>query len=218
MYNNQQKFSYESDVRWLVEQARPYYFSIIFILIILGFYNLAFFYSLAALSLVWDVDELDRIDEDERRRKNELDNPAFIQRVVNLEIMIDYLESVSLELYSFNNLEYFNEYFNNLDNFLGLLSINNSFINEFKKDDIFINFKDNLIKLDEDQISKVITSRSDKEFIIKKKLFKLKKKSLSVSDPKMRAVLKSRMKKLIELSSNLEYELLQYKISIDHII
>lgn len=229
MFNDsKEKFSYESDVRWLVEQARPYYYSIIFILIILGFYNIALFYSLAAISLVWDVDEVDRIDDDERRREKEIKDPTYVQRVVNLEILVDYLESVSLESQNFDDFEYFHQYLNILDSNLGFY-LNDYYLYQYENkcnnnnnDNIIIDyafdFKNKIIKFDEENISKAILIRSKKDYLIKERLFQMKKKCRSVKDPHKRIVLKARMKKLMELSSDLEYELLQYKISIDLII
>lgn len=220
MSNSKEKFSYESDVRWLVEQARPYYYSIIIILVILGFYNLALFYLLAAVSLIWDVDELDRIDDEERKRKKEIDNPIFIQRVVNLEIMVDYLESASLESHNFDDSEYFYNFFYNLDENLEFYLNSYSFYqcNDRGENEVIFDFKNKIIKIDEENITKAVLSRSKREDFIKGKLFQLKKKCLSIKDPNKRAVLKARMKKMIKLSSDLEYELLQYKVSIDHII
>lgn len=134
--------------------------------------------------------------------------------------MVDYLESVSLESKNFNDSEYFLDFFFALNNYLGVFFLNydNILENNYSKDNILIDFKNNIIKFDEEKISKAFLLRSDKEDLIKKKLFQLKRKCLSIKDLQKRAILKARMKKLMELSSNLEFELLQYKISVDLII
>lgn len=216
MVTDDGKFSYDSDVLWLVEQARPYYFSVILILIYFEFYGLAAFYMIFGLSLIWEVDEVDRIEEDLREETVYASQGAF-HRVVNLEIMLDYLENVVLDP-SFSSYDpIFDDYFEYLDHVHGGAkdSFNLFTLNEVIEGTPFSGFdKQRLVKMD----AKIETATQYREFhfdVIKEKLMDFKVRALSSSNPATRALVKARMKKLTELADKFEYDLLVYKISVE---
>lgn len=200
------KFSYDSDVSWLIERSRFYYYAIILILICLKFYLFALLYAIFATTLIWEVDELDRIDYemDIRGRKSK-------HSVINLNIMIDYLESVLPIPELSVNLNEVNEFFSQLDE-----SLNNRYF-------IFTDFDNNiksikyikkgLVKLD-DKTDEASLFREKNYELIKSELMNFKSKILSTSDIKKRNLIKKRIKKLLELSKELEDNLFRFKISV----
>lgn len=214
MVTDDGKFSYESDVLWLVEQARPYYYSIILILVYFEFFGLALFYALAALSLIWEVDEVDRIEED-LNHETLYASQGVHHRVVNLEIMLDYLENVVMDPHFSNNDPLFTDYFDYLDSYLIIKNIPNIFILEQAVPYTQTAFdKQKLVKMD----AKIETATQYREFnfdVIKEKLMEFKVKTLTSSHPKTRALVNARMKKLVELTKQFEYDLLVYKISVE---
>jgi len=113
MLNHDGNFSYDSDVRWLAEQARPYYYGIILVLVFFNCYILALFYALAALTLIWEVDEVDRIDQDLDAISENSD--VGLDILVSLEIMMDYLENLTVDPFFSNNQEMFIDYFKNIE-------------------------------------------------------------------------------------------------------
>lgn len=214
MVTDDGKFSYESDVLWLVEQARPYYYSIILILIYFEFYTLALSYAVAALSLIWEIDEVDRIEEDLKQDKRKL-SQSGIHRVVDLEIMLDYLENVVLDPHFSNNDPLFTDYFNYLDSHLFLNNVPNLFTFEQTIPSTFTAFdKQKLVKMD-DKIEKATQYREFNFDVIKDKLMEFKVKTLTTSNPATKHIVKARMKKLLELADKFEYDLLVYKISVE---
>lgn len=214
MVTDDGKFSYESDVLWLVEQARPYYYSIILILIYFDFYTLALAYAVAALSLIWEIDEVDRIEEDFRQDKRNFAQGG-IHRVVDLEIMLDYLENVVLDPHFSNNDPLFTDYFDYLDSYLISNNVPNLFTFEQTVLLTYTAFdKQKLVKMD-DKIDKAVNYRELNFDILKDKLMEFKVKTLTTSNPAKRHLVKARMKKLLELADNFEYDLLVYKISVE---
>ena len=214
MVTDDGEFSYESDVLWLVEQARPYYYSIILILIYFEFYTLALTYAIAALSLIWEVDEVDRIEEDFWIDKRRL-STAGVHRIVDVEIMLDYLENVVEDELFPNNDPLFIEYFNHLDSYFILDNLPNLFIFEETRLQIYTTFdKQKIVKMD-DKIDKAVNYREWNSDVLKEKLMEFKVKTITTSNPAVKKLVQARMKKLLELADKFEYDLLVYKISVE---
>jgi len=214
MLNHDGNFSYDSDVRWLAEQARPYYYGIIFLLIFLDLYSLALFYALAALMLIWEVDEVDKIDDELDELSREDSDPGGF-RLVNLEIMMDYLENFSVDPYFSNADALFSEFFTDLNQNLLYINDPNFFLFDaevFDNNKIFDNKK--IVKMD-NLIDKAVLYRESNYDVLKTKLMEFKAEILSTSNPAIKAKVKARMKKLLQLSDEFDEELLLYKISIE---
>jgi len=214
MLNHDGNFSYDSDVRWLAEQARPYYYGIILVLIFFNCYNLALFYALAALTLIWEVDEVDRIDEDLEALSRESADMG-INTLVNLEIMMDYLENLSVDPFFSKNQEMFVDYFKAIDE-LGLSSKDPNFflLDSLIFDDNNLSDIKSIVKMD-DKINTAVLYREDNRELLKAKLMEFKSQILATSNPIARAKVKARMKKLLQLSSQFDEDLLTYKISME---
>lgn len=214
MVTNDGEFSYESDVLWLVELARPYYYSIILILIYFDFYTLALTYAIAALSLIWEIDEVDRIEEDFRQDKRSL-STAGVHRLVDVEIMLDYLENVVVDESFSNNDPLFTEYFNHLDSYLILDNVFNLFTFEQTVPNTYTAFdKQKIVKMD-DKIDKAVNYREWNADTLKEKLMEFKVKTITTSNPAVKKLVQARMKKLLELADKFEYDILVYKISVE---
>jgi hypothetical protein len=208
-------FSFDKDVLWLVSQSRPYYYTIIFVLIYLEFYEFALFYAIGALTLIWEQDPEDRLGEDLTINSTDMKDVDSLT-IITMEGMKDYLDSHNVNIGDFNFFEYF-WFLENLDKF----SNTNFFFNHkilflFHEDlnDIKSSFTANLFKFDKD-ISNAANLREDKLHIIQSKLSKLSNSLVKNVKSKKKAMIKSRMKKLINLSSKLEDDLLYYRISVE---
>jgi len=214
MLNSDKDFSYQSDVDWLANQARPYYYSIIILLIYFDFYILALFYMTAAITLIWEVDEADRIDESIDNAYAKLAQ-GKLHRIVDLALMMDYLQNSVEDPHFSNNIDYFIDYFNNMDLFIDLkynlnfFLFDNNSINQIR----LINKKE-IVKLD-DKIDSALVSREENYDIIKSELMKFKKNILKTADPAKRTLVKQRMKKLLDMASSFEEDILIYTISVE---
>jgi len=82
----------------------------------------------------------------------------------------------------------------------------------FDNNKIFDNKK--IVKMD-DLINKATLYREYNYDVLKTKLMEFKAEILSTSNPAIKAKVKARMKKLLQLSDEFDEELLLYKISIE---
>ena len=226
MSNREGSFTYESDHEWLVEVATPYYYGITFLLITLNFYTLAFWYVLAGITLIWEVEQYDRMDYEYDYVHRTAASHIHFHKAVDMEILIDFVHNIVVdEPFIYQSSPEFVEFVNNINASSANLPHIKRFNIMFNKSNNVINNnssgletivfnKKNIINVT-NQVNNFFIKQDKSYYQILNQVIALKERILLDTNKKNKRKVELRMKKFIKSVKDFDKKLLLFRSSLN---